>query len=583
MPIDFQYTLIHRILISLFLLLTGTTVQAAKPLWTILSIPGSTPIQIVPENAEATVRYIVKNQTGKFKNLVIWPISGVTQTTPCQLAPQGAAGDICILNLTMTGSQLPRNGIHGGPQLCQANSNGSPNPNQCYQPSNIDSLNITRGPSVGAIITVNPLTLTFPVEGTGVITITNSAASQEMTTNLQIPIPSSSNIRIQSTTCGPNLAVGASCTVTFTATAAQELTNIAIKGSNTNTANLAVQAVLSPALITVTPTTVYVFEHKIFDVTVTTRLTSRTPAQNIAATIPSNSNISVSGSTCGTNLEVGHSCTITFVADTPEGPTTISIDGSNTNTQMVNTTVTNQAHVSITPVQQDRVVPVSSVSLPMNLSYDTIGGPVTSFTVTDKSACPNLLVNDTGCTNISPGNSCTLELSSDTPYLPCMITISGGNSTLIAFSYLNGLVFEVNGSGGKIVTDSPQEFKSAWLNSAGTVNGAFSTSDGTSNTNAIVNNSRCLNAPNYCAAQRCRNIGAEWYLPAIDELRSVYNALCSNNTCNFGGFSTAIGPYYWSSTQSGDNFTILSLDFVFGEVAYEFQTLIDPTRCIRQF
>jgi hypothetical protein len=33
--------------------------------------------------------------------------------------------------------------MHTGPILCEANSNGTPNPNQCYRPSAADNLNIT--------------------------------------------------------------------------------------------------------------------------------------------------------------------------------------------------------------------------------------------------------------------------------------------------------------------------------------------------------------------------------------------------------------------------------------------------------
>ncbi|MGC1182042.1 MAG: DUF1566 domain-containing protein, partial [Legionella sp.] len=109
-----------RILVSLLLYLLWPAAQAAQPLWTIVPAPGSNPTQTVIRNATATVQYMVQNQSAKPKNLVMQSIRGIAQTTPCQLAPKGQAGSSCTLNLAITGSRLPRNGVHGGPVLCQA-------------------------------------------------------------------------------------------------------------------------------------------------------------------------------------------------------------------------------------------------------------------------------------------------------------------------------------------------------------------------------------------------------------------------------------------------------------------------------
>ncbi|KGP64109.1 hypothetical protein EP47_08170 [Legionella norrlandica] len=135
--------LMSRILVSLFSWLMLTVVQAAGPLWTIVPASGNNPTQTVPENGTAVVQYIVQNQSGKSKKLVIQSMPGITQTTPCLLAPKGRAGSSCVLNLAINGRALPRSGIHSGPAVCQANPDGTPNPNQCYQPSAINSLNIT--------------------------------------------------------------------------------------------------------------------------------------------------------------------------------------------------------------------------------------------------------------------------------------------------------------------------------------------------------------------------------------------------------------------------------------------------------
>jgi hypothetical protein len=73
----------------------------------------------------------------------------------------------------------------------------------------------------------------------------------------------------------------------------------------------------------------------------------------------------------------------------------------------------------------------------------------------------------------------------------------------------------------------------------GTTTGATSFSDGAANTIAIIA-ANCPSYPNK-AAQLCRNLGADWYLPARDELQILYN-----NRAAIGGFSTW---YYWSSTE----------------------------------
>lgn len=151
----------NRLLIGLLSWLTLTTAQAARPLWMIVPVPGSSPTQTVPPNSTSAVLYIVQNQSGKPKKVVIQPIPGITQTAPCQLAPKGQAGSSCVLNLAIIGSALPQGGIHGGPNLCQANPDGSPNPNQCYRPSPAHTLNITKGASNQASLSVTggPLSL----------------------------------------------------------------------------------------------------------------------------------------------------------------------------------------------------------------------------------------------------------------------------------------------------------------------------------------------------------------------------------------------------------------------------------------
>ncbi|KGP64108.1 hypothetical protein EP47_08165 [Legionella norrlandica] len=312
-------------------------------------------------------------------------------------------------------------------------------------------------------------------------------------------------------------------------------------------------------------------------------------ANNIMATIPGSSNISVQSTTCGASLAIGANCTITFASGTQEGPTTISIAGDNTNTVSVSVTVTSQPQISITaPVQQERVVEVSGAALNLQITNDA-GSAVNAngITISNQAACPNLSVNSTNCASVAPGSSCMLVLTSNTAYAPCTITVSGSNTanspqTLIAFFHLEGLVFEVSGSIGKIVIDVSQQFDTNWTAIDSDISGAESLDNGIANTNAIVGSIACTAS---CAARRCQNISTSWYLPAINELSAIRNALCSNSAipCNFGDFSAS--EFYWSSSQNVDhpNDSALLLGFPSGTIKSDFKSLGRLVRCTRTF
>ncbi|MDR3503239.1 MAG: hypothetical protein P4L79_11735 [Legionella sp.] len=61
------------------------------------------------------MQYQVQNQSQKPKRLVMLTTPGISKIAPCVLAPRDKAGSSCILNLSITGSALPREGIHHGP------------------------------------------------------------------------------------------------------------------------------------------------------------------------------------------------------------------------------------------------------------------------------------------------------------------------------------------------------------------------------------------------------------------------------------------------------------------------------------
>lgn len=107
-----------------------------------------------------------------------------------------------------------------------------------------------------------------------------------------------------------------------------------------------------------------------------------------------------------------------------------------------------------------------------------------------------------------------------------------------------GVVYFNDGS--TIMAVTVDETNTQWGYS-GTTIGANSSTDGTSNTDKIVAKSP--------AAQWCRAKGSAWYLPALDELKAVYNKSKLNTTLSsplVGGTQLGTGGY-WSSTEYYSN------------------------------
>ncbi len=135
----------------------------------------------------------------------------------------------CTLILTINGTALPANTVSGGPLLCQANSNNTPNPNQCYQPDRGDTLVITRiptpgettlstsiaSPSILALSVNNPLLNPALTGNARQITIQNTGTNEARGLDITYPAwPGGTPATTASSTCGATLAAGASCTIT---------------------------------------------------------------------------------------------------------------------------------------------------------------------------------------------------------------------------------------------------------------------------------------------------------------------------------------------------------------------------------
>ena len=113
-----------------------------------------------------------------------------------------------------------------------------------------------------------------------------------------------------------------------------------------------------------------------------------------------------------------------------------------------------------------------------------------------------------------------------------------------------GVVFEVwdGGRHGKIV--SLNETKSGWCTDEQydkrIALGLTNKSDGKANTDNVM---QCSDSDQYPAFVWCRKKGADWYLPAINELKTIYNNQSAINSTLAEYGARLTNRWYWSSTE----------------------------------
>lgn len=141
----------------------------------------------------------------------------------------------------------------------------------------------------------------------------------------------------------------------------------------------------------------------------------------------------------------------------------------------------------------------------------------------------------------------------------------------------NGLVYAGSYGGTRLYTTAADQGTYSWNNGSTNypVTGLTSNATGLANTNALVALSDA-GAP-YNAAEACRALGTEWYLPAWGEL-----TMLASNRLAIGGFNTGT---YWSSTETPwDTDQARPQRFngsPFGDPAFPKNTVIS-VRCVRQ-
>lgn len=236
---------IDKLLTGILVFLMTTAVYAGTPLWTFTSDAGFPPKVSVSSIGTVTVKYTVTNQSKKNHTLVMQPQEGISQAQLCQLGPKGSASSACTLILTITGSALPSGSISGGPVLCQANPDGTPNPNQCYQPSQANSLNVTVLPRASLVsIAITPATPSI-AKGTtqqfAAIGTYSDASTQNITSSVTWLSSNTSTATISNAAENKGLATGVSPGLTtITATMGNVSGNTSLSVTNASLVSIVV-------------------------------------------------------------------------------------------------------------------------------------------------------------------------------------------------------------------------------------------------------------------------------------------------------------------------------------------------------
>lgn len=128
----------------------------------------------------------------------------------------------------------------------------------------------------------------------------------------------------------------------------------------------------------------------------------------------------------------------------------------------------------------------------------------------------------------------------------CELQGSGTSMTELAVGESCGNLIYAGMQGGSRLYAYRADFgPMVWSNPGTTLQAspASSDTDGMANTNIIVD----LSTGDYSAAESCRALGPDWYLPADNEL--VFLVFNRENTGEFSGTYTN-GAWYWSSTHA---------------------------------
>lgn len=198
---------------------------------------------------------------------------------------------------------------------------------------------------------------------------------------------------------------------------------------------------------------------------------------------------------------VGQTCAVSNSSGT--------IGGANV-TNVAVTCNTNTTTLSISPAVL--VVPVNGASSSITVTNNGVS-TATGIVANLPSGWTGVTVDASGCATLAPQGTCSLIFSSTAAYVGSnAVTIQGSNTNsinaTIGFSVSGYTVYAISGPNRVQVVS---EEKTARIWSTFLAAGAPSSTDGSSNTDAII----AADAVSSTAAMSCRSMGASWYLPAL--------------------------------------------------------------------
>lgn len=342
----------------------------------------------------------------------------------------GGAGSQCVLKLIISGSALPAEGIKEDPSLCQANSNNTPTPNQCYQPTISNQLNITLSTAPAqATISQTDSPLTLMVGGTPrAITITNTSSIIAQNIQAQLAGTTLDGNVIQDASNCVTLQPGASCSLTFTPlTTVVSLTSFPIMGSNTSQIQGQIQinapAVANISVVSGSPLTLQATNDTPQTGTLVIKNNSSTiTATGISADISgalTSAGVIENSLGCST-LAAGQQCNLEFTpGDQAVTSQTVNIKGANTSLTSAVIAVNGapQAPIAITQNQSLTLGPndTGSMTIINNSTTEYAKGIVPDFTNTNLSG--NVSVSSNTCTvsttGVAPGDTCTITYTAN--------------------------------------------------------------------------------------------------------------------------------------------------------------------------
>ena len=388
-------------------------------------IPTTPTTVTLPANGVTTVKYIVTNKTRITRTLTMTPITGITPITSgsgvCPNPFTLSQNQSCLLTLQLTGSQLPAS-VTTGPEVCKtmsANDN-SPDPFLCSQPSQANSLHITRLANESVQLSVTPRKLTLQVNGSpGNLTVTNHS-STVTAYNISANISQTAlngNVLQDSSAC-LSLEPGQLCDLTFTPRtggSAVTSSSFPIFGSNTKPVGAAIEVIGSTVAI-ITTSSPLILSGTTPETLIVTNDTDNA-ASNISANISSiSAYVDQDASNC-VSLAANSTCNLIF---TPKNislkPTPVNVTGTNASQTI--------ALISIN-------VPNFTISIINNtspLAIPATAGAQGSMTVQNNSSqnMYNIFAHINGtslfgyvtqisttCTVLAPGKTCTLTFEAD--------------------------------------------------------------------------------------------------------------------------------------------------------------------------